>query len=511
MMGSEPSSTARPDGAVDDDHDHDEVDELADLEAMWDTEAANYSPPPSVAAALREQVSRVPSNVVKRYVPHDPYAVSSLDTACKYGSPEDVAHWLAKTVEKENTGMTRNKVTVEEVVRRGGRGWTPLMTSAAADNVRAFRYLWTTYGAPTDEAKRVVDVAGSPVVLPVSPRVFMEACRGGADQVVACIVDELCEGNPHAVDGLSRTKARFSQASPLHLAVASGNRRLVQRLLETGLFVPHRDVKSDGTSALMSMFESDFYYELLERVLERSKPPSLETANKKGFTCMHFAARRGAVNNCRLLLENGVNPNTNEPAVGVPTPVFLAAENNHSEVIRVLVDGGADMDAVHPPMVDGDWMMTPVIAAARMGADSALRTLLHLGASVAPGQPGGANCLHYAAMNARFDTISMLVRDDRVRRLLDDRVQDAERSRCCAGCFAASRSNYRELRLLVKEGMSLCDKLERLNRPSEYMSSAHAAVREGKQARLMMLASRELFNETFVLPPVLAEIVLSYL
>lgn len=120
----------------------------------------------------------------------------------------------------------------------------------------------------------------------------------------------------------------------------------------------------------------------VDRLRERldADPGSASAFSTDGFTALHFAAFFGKAEAAKILMEHGAsvdvytrNPFTNQP-------LHAAAAGRHIEVSRVLIAGGADVNAtqhggftpLHEAAQHGDVEMTELFLSA--GADPAART-----------------------------------------------------------------------------------------------------------------------------------------
>ena len=68
----------------------------------------------------------------------------------------------------------------------------------------------------------------------------------------------------------------------------------------------------------------------------------VNTPNNNGCTPVYVAAQNGHTDAIRLLAENGADVNT--PNNNGCTPVYVAAQNGHVNVIRVLANLGANVN-----------------------------------------------------------------------------------------------------------------------------------------------------------------------
>jgi ankyrin repeat protein len=65
--------------------------------------------------------------------------------------------------------------------------------------------------------------------------------------------------------------------------------------------------------------------------------------DKEGKTCLHAAAELGAINACRIILDNVGMGLINERNNKKQTPLHLATLNGQARAIKVLIDLGGSM------------------------------------------------------------------------------------------------------------------------------------------------------------------------
>ena len=150
---------------------------------------------------------------------------------------------------------------------------------------------------------------------------------------------------------------------PLHFAVLKHRANLIRVLLELGADPTATD--GSGYTASMYATSSDIDLPILEAArarggpLElfallalgdtdaaeralRAEPASLE-AGGRNVGALHLMAKRGAQREVAWLLAHGANPNVLWPHWDADlTPLHLAAWHGRAEIVRLLLDGGAD-------------------------------------------------------------------------------------------------------------------------------------------------------------------------
>lgn len=80
----------------------------------------------------------------------------------------------------------------------------------------------------------------------------------------------------------------------------------------------------------------------LRKLLSSTSPDATDTA---GYTALHYAARAGHLEICRLLLSHGASVDCRTRA-GQATPLHRAATAGRLEVCQLLLDKGADFQAM---------------------------------------------------------------------------------------------------------------------------------------------------------------------
>jgi ankyrin repeat protein len=119
-----------------------------------------------------------------------------------------------------------------------------------------------------------------------------------------------------------------------------------------------------------------------------------------GSTPVFMAAQMGHVDVIKYLAEHGADLNT--PMHDGRTPVYIAAQMGHVEVIKTLVGHGADLNT---PDEDG---ITPVYVAANHGHLDVVKTLVKFGADLNTPTNDGSTPVLGAAQEGHADVIKLL-------------------------------------------------------------------------------------------------------
>lgn len=133
----------------------------------------------------------------------------------------------------------------------------------------------------------------------------------------------------------------------------------------------------NGHYTLVGLAAKEGSIEILEILLENGA--SVEKNYQYGATPLFYAAEQGHTKIVDLLLNKyGANPNVYESdALIQHTPLTVAAQNNHYEIVRMLAEKGADLNAFSTGV-----RQTALMWAADKGAEESVRELIAAGADV---------------------------------------------------------------------------------------------------------------------------------
>ncbi len=130
-----------------------------------------------------------------------------------------------------------------------------------------------------------------------------------------------------------------------------------------------------------------------------------------GETPLHWAAHNGHTNVCRLLLDAGAEVNADEIGLYGGKPLHWAAEKQ-ANVVRLLLDRGAAVDGRNARAAATYHGFTPLIWCASQSDDSAAcaQLLIDAGADVHATDAGGRNGLDWATGRGAPQVAALLSR-----------------------------------------------------------------------------------------------------
>ena len=195
----------------------------------------------------------------------------------------------------------------------------------------------------------------------------------------------------------------------LMIAAENGHTEIIKLLLEKGADVNAKDWY--GKTALMYAA----YYghtETVQLLLEKGAKYDPLYKTNDDFTYLMAFARGGFINYCQELLNKGADVNAKIESgwdIG-KTALMYAAENGHTEIVKLLLEKGAKYD----PFYKTNGGFTYLMAFARCGLTNYCQELLNKGADVnakiESGWDIGKTALMYAAVNGHNEFVKLLLK-----------------------------------------------------------------------------------------------------
>jgi len=168
--------------------------------------------------------------------------------------------------------------------------------------------------------------------------------------------------------------------------------------------------------------------------LSRAEP--VEELKEPTTKSLIEAARLGNVNDVKVYLRRDPEAVRRPDAAGF-VPIHYAAERDRSEVIRVLLRAGSDVNAPHPKV-----KATPLQYAAAHGHLDAVRTLIAAGAKVDSADSNGRTPLAWAAWKGKAQVVQELLKHNAAVGFLPIHL-------------AAGRGHGEVIQVLVRAGVDL--------------------------------------------------------
>ncbi|XP_030045854.1 serine/threonine-protein phosphatase 6 regulatory ankyrin repeat subunit B-like [Microcaecilia unicolor] len=215
--------------------------------------------------------------------------------------------------------------------------------------------------------------------------------------------------------GVTSTRNKTNDSTPLHLAASGGHAEVVKVLLEAGASAS--DENGEGMTAI-HLAAKNGHINVLESL--KNSISFRIPSSKTGFTALHVAAQFGQVDFIREILTGVSATMCSEPpkpsseaqhskehtSESGYTPLHLAAQSGHESLVRILLNyPGVQVDS--PTNLQGS---IPLHLAAQNGHTVVIGLLLSKSTSqLHLKDKRGQTCLHLAAANGHIETMRALL------------------------------------------------------------------------------------------------------
>lgn len=235
---------------------------------------------------------------------------------------------------------------------------------------------------------------------------LVQAAKAGDSATALALLGKKVDPNIAEPDG----------TTPLHWAVRNNDTALVERLIRAGA-----DVKATnryGIAPIALACESGGAA-IVEKLLAAGV--SANATGPYGETALHTCAHSGKVDAAKVLMAHGASLDAGDSWRG-QTPLMWAAAQSHPEMMRALIEAGADVNARSTIIAwerqrtsepRDKWLppggLTPMLFAAREGCVGCIKVLLSAGADANIVDPDQYSPLVLALVNGHFDVAGALI------------------------------------------------------------------------------------------------------
>ncbi|XP_025833800.1 serine/threonine-protein phosphatase 6 regulatory ankyrin repeat subunit A [Agrilus planipennis] len=328
---------------------------------------------------------------------------------------ETAFHYLAVAGNNEVLSEMISHMTTTQIQkalnRQSAIGWTPLLIASHRGHIEFINNLLANH-ARVD----VFDLDGRSALHLAAEKGYIEVCdsllshkafinsksRNGRTALHLAalngyvdLVNFLIKDHNAVIDILTLKKQ-----TPLHLAAGAGQIKVCRLLLDLGANIDATD--DQGQKPIHAACQNN-HSEVVQLFLQQH--PSLVMATTKdGNTCAHIAAAQGSVTVIEELMKfdrQGVISARNK--ITDATPLQIAAEGGHAEVVKALVRAGASCTD------ENKAGFTAVHLAARNGHGQVLEVLRSSNSLRVSSKKLGVTALHVAAYFGQADTVRELL------------------------------------------------------------------------------------------------------
>jgi len=224
----------------------------------------------------------------------------------------------------------------------------------------------------------------------VSTTPLIAACVQGDLQTATFLLSSGVSPNTHTPKWYLDTVCR--PTTPLQAAALFGRAELITLLLTHGADINPPENEFGVTPNALPFAAAEGNVELVELLLQNGA--DINGSSGRDGAALHAAAYYGHLHLVSFLLAKGADINCSAGDFGTPLKAACSPRTDNTDIVRALLDAGADVDAEGEPQgLYGAWG-SPLVRAASVGMAEAVKVLLERGADVnmmsESGRDGGA-------------------------------------------------------------------------------------------------------------------------
>jgi TolB-like protein/ankyrin repeat protein len=220
---------------------------------------------------------------------------------------------------------------------------------------------------------------------------------------------------------LNMTLTETMHNAKVHLALAMKEPSSLAHWVASNILISEGDYQTAAAEAeqivALDSNNADGYATLANALILAGKPNESAGLIDKAVRLdpyhspLHAAAKIGDSATVKKLIADGVSIATKD--YYGKTALHVAAENGHENVAALLIDAGADIEAITPQSTRGfrDFGSSPLLITAHLGHTDVARLLINSGADVNFRTRGfwQWTVLHFAASNGHADIVELLI------------------------------------------------------------------------------------------------------
>jgi ankyrin repeat protein len=237
----------------------------------------------------------------------------------------------------------------------------------------------------------------------------------------------------HGAVGDKEIKLRDHQTTPFHIACALGNIKIVSSVMSTTTDVNKKT--SDGNTALGLAIDNNHIPVVQHVASDPRAKKSLDEVDQGGMTPVVRACVKGHTEIVNLLLEGGAN---------VPYALFLAAKSGNVTILEALLA----QPGIRKKINDTHEGFSPLMVACMFSNIPTARALVAVGADLAT---IGSDALMIAGEKNNIPVMEFLLSEEKIHRIVNEPLSTG----FTPLTFAAAKGYLRQVELLVRAGAVL--------------------------------------------------------